>query len=114
MVTNKEIIENFIDGATTGHNRNKSLFIEGDILYSYGYYFPLIIRLKDIFLLNKTKYSNTTSKHQSICRNSVDCEEYTTNELQEIIHLTILNNLKDTTMEDINKLKIMEKLEDEI
>ena len=47
-----------------------SCFIDKNAVYSYGYHFPLSVRLKDsngkfIFLVNRDKYSRTTSKHQS-------------------------------------------------
>jgi len=38
-MTNKQIIAKFVQGATKGQNSGRSLFIEGDTLYSYGYHF---------------------------------------------------------------------------
>lgn len=49
--------------------KTQHLFIEGNVLYSYGYHFPLAIRLvldNDFkFVVNKDKYSRTTSRHKS-------------------------------------------------
>lgn len=71
-MTNKEIITKFVKGATTGKNSNRSLFIEGDTIYSYGYHFPLARRLGDgTFWVNPDKYSVTTSKQQSMVRSAI-------------------------------------------
>jgi hypothetical protein len=64
------------------HKTNKmkydspSGFIEGHILYSYGQHFPLAVRITDeqgnkYFIVNKNKYSSTTSRHQSTLRRAL-------------------------------------------
>lgn len=69
-MTNQQLIESFVEGADSGHANN--LFIEGDVLYSYGHHFPLAYRTYDgestIFIVNIDKYSVTTSRHQSLLR----------------------------------------------
>ena len=69
---NNEITQDFINGNIS---KTQNLFIEKDksevlVLYSYGYHFPLSIKLLDgVFLINKDGYSNTTSQHKgSLCR----------------------------------------------
>lgn len=60
------LIEKFEEGAEKGKASN--MFIDGDILYSYGYHFPLAIRFENgTYLLNGDKYSVSTSAHQSQC-----------------------------------------------
>jgi len=44
------------------------MFIEGDTMYSYGHWFPLVIRREWGFLLNADKRSVSTSQHQGHCR----------------------------------------------
>lgn len=57
-----------------GPNKNisKNFFFEKNILYSYGFHFPLCVRTeykgKEFFLLNGDRYSNTTAKHQGNIR----------------------------------------------
>lgn len=55
---------------------NESLFREGDVLYSYGYHFPLAVHVGRYQLINADRYSNSTSKHQSYtiraCGNAVE------------------------------------------
>jgi hypothetical protein len=58
---NKEVCELFVNGDNQA--KTKNLFIENDVLYSYGYHYPLAVRLKDGFILNPDGYSNTTSQH---------------------------------------------------
>lgn len=49
--------------------KHAKVFCDGDIIYSYGYHYALAVRIKigylEEFLLNTSKYSNTTSGHQS-------------------------------------------------
>jgi hypothetical protein len=65
-MTNKQIVKAFVSGETKGKNSLKSMFIEGDTLYSYGYHFPLAKRKEGGFWVNPDKYSVTTSKQQDI------------------------------------------------
>ena len=72
---NKDVIENFVEGIRGG--RTKTLFVEGNVLYSYGYHFPLAVRgySKEHgrkFVVNKDKYSSTTSRHQSLLESAID------------------------------------------
>lgn len=61
------LVRRFRDGGTKG--RASSMFIEGEVLYSWGVHFPLALRLlPDLFVLNADRRSISTSRHQSICR----------------------------------------------
>lgn len=71
-MTNKQIINAFVTGATKGKNSNGSLFIEGDTIFSYGYHFPLAKRNADgTYWTNGDRYSKTTSKQQGMVRSAI-------------------------------------------
>ena len=64
--TNEELIRRYLDGYyEDGKTPNGNLFFEKEILYSYGYHFPLAVDLGRLYVLNGDKYSVTTSSHQS-------------------------------------------------
>jgi len=67
MVKNEDVIEAFAQGKREG--KTKHLFIEGNVLYSYGYHFPIAIRLWEVdtykYIINSDRYSMTTSRHQN-------------------------------------------------
>jgi hypothetical protein len=65
MKSQKTLIQEFVDGATDGEASH--MYIDGDVMYSYGRHFPLLVRRDWGFLLNADKYSSTTSQHQSSC-----------------------------------------------
>jgi hypothetical protein len=60
--TNEQIIKGFINGATSGKVNN--LKIDGDKLINYGT--VIAQRTGEFFVVNRTKYSITTSKIQSM------------------------------------------------
>ena len=65
-LSNKNVCHRFIIGCTHGGSRH--LFIEEDVLFSYGSHYPLAIRVKDDdreFIINDTKYSQTTTGHRT-------------------------------------------------
>ena len=63
--TNEQVIRSFVEEGR--HRRGGKLFAEeGDgTLYSYGYHFPLVVRLSDGFLVNGSRFSPTTTRHQN-------------------------------------------------
>lgn len=64
MYSNSELAKRFADGKTTG--KANSMFIEGRAIFSYGFHFPIALRLSNgNYLFNTDKYSVSTSKHQS-------------------------------------------------
>jgi len=69
MQSQEKLIQKFVNGATEGGASN--MHVEGNILYSYGRHFPLLIRLikwgKKMFILNADRYSSSTSRHQREC-----------------------------------------------
>lgn len=79
------------------------------MLYDYGYHFPIAIKLNDDYvILNIQKYSQTTSRHQTILINNIQDDriiEVTTSEIRDIIN-------KRPMITDIKEL-IMDKMENE-
>lgn len=67
MTTNNDVAKDFVYGSTTSKSGN--MYIENNVLYSYGKHFPMAIRLSSdkgyYFIVNGDKYSPTTSRHQS-------------------------------------------------
>lgn len=51
---------------------NRSLYRDGEVLYSYGHHFPMAVRVGWRYLINGDKYSNTTSRHQRALFNSIN------------------------------------------
>jgi len=61
---NTEVITIFLSRYRDKTSKTKSLFYEDNILYSYGYHYPLCIKLADNkFIINNSGYSMTTSTH---------------------------------------------------
>jgi len=91
MVKNINVCEEFIKG--NSKIKTKNLFIEKNctngvlILYSYGYHFPLSIKLTDgVFLVNSDKYSRTTARHKSnLMRNLKNPLMFNTNQLKKVL-----------------------------
>lgn len=59
------------------------------VVYSYGYHFPMYVFDEVIgeWIGNSSKYSVTTSKHQSKCRPNSVRYEMDTNELRKLIDI---------------------------
>jgi len=65
-MTNAKVMQQFISGIKNeGHNTNQSIFFEGDVVFSYGYHFPLGIKFGGELVVNCDSYSNTTAKHRN-------------------------------------------------
>jgi len=65
MVKNENVVYEFING-NNDKIKTKHLFFENNILYSYGYHYPLCIKLLNGYVVNLNGYSNTTARHKSI------------------------------------------------
>jgi len=64
---NSEVAEHFLKGGYEA--KTKNLFIEQYnnklIIYSYGYHFPICVKLSDgTYIFNSDGYSRTTAKHK--------------------------------------------------
>ena len=62
-MNHKNLLQAFKNGKTRGSAIH--MYIEDNVLYSYGHHFPLLVRMPWGFLQNADKYSRTTSKHQA-------------------------------------------------
>ena len=72
--TVEKVVGEFVNGSTTAKTYlvcsktaafyGRRLFVEGNVLYSYGLHFPLGIRTEKVMFINKDKYSQTTATHQ--------------------------------------------------
>ena len=69
--THESVVYNYffaIESDRHHFNKGSRIFFEGDILYSYGYHFPLAVKSKKGYVLNGDRYSVSTSKQQIIKR----------------------------------------------
>ena len=103
--SNKDIAEHakmhdFMAGMHEGRRYGGHLFIEGRAIYSYGYHFPIALRLIDGWVFNTDKYSVTTSRHQSLVKTQLSGHivEANTKELKELIAQDV-HYLKDVMLE---------------
>ena len=64
--TNHEVIRSFVEEGR--HRRGSRVFADerDGALYSYGYHFPLVVRLPDGFLVNGSHVSMSTTRHQNL------------------------------------------------
>lgn len=69
MLSHASLVERFSRGST--HGSASHMFIENDVIYSYGHHFPLAVRGEwgsgIEYLVNGDRYSITTSQHQNLC-----------------------------------------------
>ena len=90
---NAEIAREFTKGATEGKGSN--MFIDKNIIYSYGNHFPMAIRLNSEegyrYIVNSAKYSHSTSKHQSYLNRCLNEKEI----LLEVCNLEIYKEMKN-------------------
>lgn len=108
-MNHETVAKRFNEGYTNGAGYN--MYIEGDCLFSYGSHFVLAKRKDDLFLLNGDRYSNSTSKHQSITRQELGYNSPTTsfsalsNAGIGLDSLKIIDFTGDETAETIVNLK---------
>lgn len=125
---NEEVIKEFGVYGCDERVKTKHLFFEGDVLFSYSYHYPLAIRVKNGFIINKSGYSMTTATHTNTLIRFIsnfenlkqlekaeekgeveDIELMTTQELKELIGFSI--NVRFMTLQEIKKAKILKGLE---
>ena len=94
-MNNKEICKMFQKGATKGKGSN--MFIEGDVLYSYGFHFPMAKRFEGYYLVTNRGYSSTTAKHMAHLRNALSYKKclYVENPTVPRVETQIKHNLVD-------------------
>ena len=120
---NTELIDIFLNSYQGNKAKTKSLFFEDNILYSYGYHYPLCIKLTDHkFIINNRGYSMTTSTHtnhliRAIAGTNANLKEVeknkqdypniilmNTEQIKKFIDYCRMNNL----IMNINELALME------
>lgn len=70
-----DLCSHFVSGDTDG--KASSMFIDGEVLYSYGYHFKLAMRLMHgEFLYNPDYYSSSTCKHQCRIKQALQYDTY--------------------------------------
>jgi hypothetical protein len=116
MVKNEDVIKEFVNYGTDETIKTKNVFFEQDVLFSYGYHFPMAVRLKDGWIINKSKCSSTTSKHQYYLKRLIsgNIQEMNTHDLKEFLLSEIARNEKGMrfiTFEELHKLKMLGELE---
>ena len=86
---NSDLAESFAQGATSG--KGNHVFISGNVIYSYGYHFPIAIRTgSNTALFNTSGYSHTTAVHKGNVKRALQSAGFTligksTDELQKFI-----------------------------
>lgn len=92
QMKNQEVVSQFVNW---NEAKTKHLFSEGNVLYSYGYHFPLCIRLFGGFIVNSDSYSHTTATHKGLIKRELDGNfiEMNTEQLNQIIQNNI-NTIK--------------------
>lgn len=75
VFTNSDQVIHLWANQSQSDARSRNVFFEGDSVYSYGYHYKLgrIHKVNGITiaLINSTRYSNSTSKHQSMANSAV-------------------------------------------
>ena len=94
MKTNKETIKTYLEQWHT-HGQSANLFFEYSNIYSYGYHYLLGKFLDDNFLIiNNKGYSNTTSKHIHLLRDTANQMNITNFSTSNVDTISVYNELK--------------------
>lgn len=62
-MSNSAVAKQFAAGATKGSS--KSMYIDGDAVYSYGPHFPIAERIPGGYVFNSDSSSSTTARHKN-------------------------------------------------
>ena len=96
----------------SGETNNGNVFFEDDIIYSYGYHFPMAVFLKikgkDSVIVNESSYSISTSQQQSDVYHAIDKSKYQVFHLPTDILRHVMNGHKcpkDIKKKYLNRLK---------
>jgi hypothetical protein len=111
-LSNRKVVENWARGIDSA---SKHIFSEDGFLYSYGYHFVMAVRCKDGFIVNKDRYSSTTSHHQSLVRRSVsgnvwEVEPKLFDDIRVFLKNWHVGLLDETTIEEIKTNVMVERL----
>ena len=109
-----KIAEEFAYGKTK--LKGSRMFIDGDIIYSYGYHFPIAIRLNSPegfkYIFNSSSYSISTARHKSYVKRVIEEE----NIILETSKMDVFKGVKDIKqIKDIPEFKeIQSKVENNL
>jgi len=93
MKSNKETIKTYLQQWHT-HGQSANVFFEYSRIYSYGYHYLLGKFLDDNFLIiNNTGYSNTTSKHIHLLRDTANEMNITNFSTSNVDTISVYNEL---------------------
>ncbi len=111
---NEDVIKEFVNYGCDETIKAENLYFEQDILYSFGFHYPLCIRLKDSWLINENGYSQTTTRHKNMLIRNINPEDikfFTTEELKDFMRENLSDKgLRFITIAELNKLRIIKNL----
>ena len=108
MKTNKETIKNYLQQEKT-HGNSQNVFYSYDMIYSYGYHYILGKFIKDdILIINDKGYSNTTSKHIHLLRDTANEMNIINYSVSDVELISVYNQIKylETKLHKARKPKI--------
>jgi hypothetical protein len=121
---NIDVIQEFVNYGDNESVRAGSLYFKKDVLFSYGVHYPLCIRLKDGFIINKSGYSMTTSTHTNmLIREISECNNLkelgkkqdesiqlkTTSEMLDLLKFN-LTDFRFISVCELDKLRILKEI----
>ena len=88
ILKNQNEVAHYWANKVQAQGKASNMFFQGEVIYSYGYHFPIYIKWKNTWYENSNKYSVSTSKHQSQARPSAKTKLLNTNQMKQLIHKT--------------------------
>jgi len=101
---NQQVAEIFV--RSERETKTKNLFIDKNVLYSYGHHFPLCVKLLGGFIINSDSYSVSTARHKGYIVRKLNGNFILMNikQIREVIE----NNIK--TIEEAKNFFILKAL----
>lgn len=112
---NIKVCEDFIRNRVS---KTKHLFIKQQknrilVLYSYGYHFPMVIKLLDgTYIINLDGYSNTTARHKGDFVRALgfnNFEDLKQNKPQNVLFYNTVGIDKILNLDLLNKAEVLEQ-----
>ncbi len=91
-MTNRELAQAFAKGATSGRNSNDTIFIDGNVIYSYGRHWPIALRQGNRAFINNDRYGMTTSKHTGLVSGRLAVEGFQITRVSKAELNELINN----------------------
>jgi hypothetical protein len=70
-MNNEQLAHVWAQGDSNRNPKGSNMFIDNNVIYSYGYHFPIAKHCGDFVLFTNKSYSNTTSKHIGHVRQAI-------------------------------------------